>query len=88
MVTATIGVCNSVAVSLTTLPPLFNRDDPTDKDDDPSLLELLLVFILVPVVVAAADTPTDAAAALNASLSTIDWIRLSSTLGVAVVPDA
>ena len=42
MVTATTGVCNSVAVSLTTLPPLLDREDPTDKDDDPSLLELYL----------------------------------------------
>ena len=97
MVTDTTGVCNRVAaVSCTPPPPpsLFNRDDPTDNpdDDDPSLPELLLVFMLVPTAVVAVaadvDMPTQAATALNASLSMIDWIRLLSTLGVAVVPDA
>ena len=84
IVTDTTGVCNRVAaVSFTTPPPppLFNKDDPTDEDDpdDPSLPELLLVVILVPTAVVAVaadvDTPTEAAAALKASLSTIDWIR-------------
>ena len=67
---------NMVAASLVTVAPLPRRDEEDVKE--PSLL----VLMLVPVV----DTPTDAAAALNASLSTMDWIKLSSTLGVAVEP--
>lgn len=71
---------NMAVASLVTAAPLLRRDEEDVKE--PSLLEVLLVLMLVPVV----DTPTDAAAALNASLSTMDWIKLSSTLGVAVEP--
>ena len=75
-----LDVLNIVTASLTPATLLFSTDE---EDDDPTLLELLDVLMLV----AAGATPTDAAAALNASLSTIDWIRLSSTLGVAVEPE-